>query len=58
MSTAKENVIQLIQNMPDESSYDEILAEISFRQNVEDSLQQIESGETVSHEEVKKRMAM
>jgi hypothetical protein len=57
MSKIKEEVIKMINNLPDEVGYDEIMAEIYFKQKVDKSLVQVEEGKTVSHEEAKKRMS-
>lgn len=57
MAKIKEEVIKMINNLPDEVGYDEIMAEIYFKQKVDKSLVQIEEGKTISHEEAKKRMS-
>lgn len=57
MSKIKEEVIKMISNLPDEVGYDEIMAEIYFRQKVDRSMMQIEEGKVISHEETKKRMS-
>jgi len=57
MSKIKEEVIEMISNLPDEVGYDEIMAEIYFRQKVDKSMMQIEEGKVISHEETKKRMS-
>ncbi len=57
MSKIKEEVIEMISNLPDEVGYDEIMAEIYFRQKVDRSMMQIEEGKVISHEETKKRMS-
>jgi hypothetical protein len=57
MSKIKEEVIEMINNLPDEVGYDEIMAEIYFRQKVDRSMMQTEEGKVISHEETKKRMS-
>ncbi len=57
MSKIKEEVIEMISNLPDEVGYDEIMAEIYFRQKVDRSMMQIEEGKVISHEETQKRMS-
>jgi len=44
----------MINNLPDEVDYDEIMAESYFRQKVDKSLKQIEEGKVISHKEAKK----
>jgi len=57
MQTIKHEVIKMVNNLPDEAGYDEIMAEIYFRQKVDRSLKQIEEGRVISHEEAKKRIS-
>ena len=40
--------------MPDDYSLDEIMAELHFKQQVEEGLQDIQDGRVYSHETVKK----
>ncbi|MDI6793951.1 MAG: hypothetical protein QME81_13980 [bacterium] len=57
MSTVKQEVVEMTNKLPDEVDYDEIMAEIYFRQKVDKSLKQIEEGKIISHEEAKKRVS-
>ena len=57
MSKIKEEVIKMINDLPDEVGYDEIMAEIYFKQKVDKSLTQVKEGKTISHQEAKKRMS-
>jgi hypothetical protein len=54
MPIIKEEIIELINRLPDEADYDDIMAEIYFKQKVDKSLQQIEEGKVLDHEEAKK----
>ncbi|MGA1794803.1 MAG: hypothetical protein ACMUIL_02990 [bacterium] len=56
MPTIKEEVVKMIKNLPDEVGYDEIMAEIYFKQKVDKSLKQIDEGKVISHDEAKKRI--
>jgi len=53
----KHDVIEMIEKLPDEVGYDDIMAEIYFRQRVDKSLKQIDEGKVISHEEVKQRIS-
>jgi len=53
----KKEVIKMINNLPDDSDYDDIMAEIYFRQKIDQGLKQVKEGQTISHKEVKKRLA-
>ena len=57
MKTIKEDVIEMIENLPDEADYDEIMSKIYFRQKVDKSLKQIEDGKVIPHDEASKRIA-
>ncbi|MGC9328539.1 MAG: hypothetical protein ACP5I1_12960 [Candidatus Hinthialibacter sp.] len=57
MTTKKQEIIDLIQTLPDTADYDEIMEKIYFKQSVENSLKQIDQGKTISHDEAKERLA-
>jgi predicted transcriptional regulator len=57
MTKTKEEAIELIKKLPDECTITDIIAELYFKQKVEQGLKDIEEGMTVSHEDVRKRMA-
>jgi hypothetical protein len=53
MPVIKVEIIDMINRLPDEADYEDIMAEIYFKQKVDRSLQQIEEGKVISHEEAK-----
>ncbi len=53
----KDEVIKMIQNMPEETSVEDIMAELYFRYQVDEGLKQLDGGRGIPHEEVEKRMA-
>jgi len=57
MPTAKEKMTEIIQNQPDDSSYDEILKELAFARMVERGLEDSRSGRTISNEEMGSRIS-
>jgi len=57
MKTVKKNVLEVIENLPDDSSYEDIMEKIYFMQKVEAGLKDVEEGRVIPHEEVKKRLA-
>lgn len=57
MTTPKEEVRKLLDEIPDEASYEDIQYHIYVRQKIERGLQDIEEGRVISQEEVKRRMA-
>lgn len=52
----KESVINLLDKLPDDTNYEDIIAEIYFKKQVEEGIAQLENGQTLSNEDVKKRM--
>ena len=55
--TEKERILKLIEGLPDTATVDDVMGELYFRQVVDRGLTDIARGRTVSHEEVKKRLA-
>ena len=53
----KDEVIRMIQNMPEETSIEDIMAGLYFRYQVDEGLKQLDEGRGIPHEEVEKRMA-
>lgn len=57
MTGIKQQVIEMIQKLPDEVSVDDIIAELYFRLQVDAGLQELNEGKGIPHEEVEKRMS-
>lgn len=55
--TAKQKMLELIQDQPEDSSYDEILRELAFARMIERGLEDEANGRTISHEEMKASVA-
>jgi predicted transcriptional regulator len=55
--TPKERMLQTIQDLPEDSSYEEILRELAFARMVARGLADSAAGRTVSHEEMGQRIA-
>jgi len=53
----KERVIQMIQDLPDDVSLDDIMAELYFRLQVDAGLKELDEGKGIPHEEVEKRLS-
>ncbi len=53
MRRPKEEALHLISKMPDDSSFDDIIAELYFKQQVEQGLKDIEAGRTYTHHQIK-----
>lgn len=53
MKTAKQEVLELLERLPDDVSMDTVLAELHFKASVMRGLEQADRGEGISHEELK-----
>lgn len=55
MSQAKEAAIKIINNLPDQATWDDIMYQLYVKKKIELSLKAAEDGKVYSHEEVRKR---
>ena len=53
-TTIKRNAIDLINSMPESSTWDDIMYEIYVKQKIEKGLDDIKNGRLTSHEDVRK----
>jgi len=56
MSTAKEQITEIIRRQPDDSSYDEIVRELAFELMVQRGLKDSDEGRTISNDEMQQRI--
>jgi hypothetical protein len=54
--TVKQNVLEMIERLPDDASVEDIMAELYFRQKVDEGLRQLDAGEGIEHEEARRRL--
>jgi predicted transcriptional regulator len=52
--SAKQTVVDIIEGLPEDSSYDEILQELIMNRMIERGLADVEAGRTVSDEDMAK----
>jgi predicted transcriptional regulator len=57
MAAIKEQVIKIIQALPEDVTLDDIMAKLYFKLQVDAGLRELNEGKGISHEEVEKRMA-
>ncbi len=57
MAKIKQQVIQIIQSLPDDVTLDDIMAELYFKLQVDAGLKELDEGKGIPHEEVEKRMS-
>ena len=56
MQSVKQNAIKVIEQLPDESSFEDIMEKLLFLQKVEAGLDDIRHDRVLSHDEVRKRL--
>jgi hypothetical protein len=56
MASAKEEMARIIQEQPDDSSYDEILRELAFARMIERGLADSQARRTISDAEMRRRI--
>ncbi len=56
MPTAKEEVRDLLENLPDEATFDDIEYQIYVLHEIREGIAEADRGELIEHEEVKARM--
>lgn len=57
MNAAKEEVLHILERLPDNASLEDIQYHIYVRQKIEHGLEDLEAGRTLSEEEFDQRMA-
>jgi hypothetical protein len=53
-ASAKEQVLELVEDMPDDSSYDEIVQELVFARMVSRGLADVKAGRTISDDDMRR----
>jgi predicted transcriptional regulator len=56
MSTAKDQITEIIKRQPNDSSYDEIVRELAFELMVQRGLKDSDEGRTITNEEMQRRI--
>ena len=55
--TVREKVIQVMQDLPDDASVEDVMERLLLLAKIERGIQQADSGQTITHTEAKERMA-
>ena len=56
MSTAKDQITEILKRQPDDSTYDEIVRELAFDLMVQRGLKDSDQARTISNEEMQRRI--
>ena len=57
VALTKEAILELVQKLPDDVTWDDAIYQLSVRKKIAEGIGQHEAGETLTHEEVKSRLA-
>jgi predicted transcriptional regulator len=57
MSLVETEALELIKKLPDTATTADILEQLNFKEQVDRGLQDVEDGRTISHQELKERIA-
>jgi len=55
MSIVKKEAKKILNNLPDEASWDDLMYEMYVRKKIDEGIKAADEGKILSHEEVKKR---
>jgi predicted Zn-ribbon and HTH transcriptional regulator len=58
MQSAKEKIIKILEQQPEDSTFDELIREMKFAQMVERGLEDVKHNRVISNEEMKRRIAL
>lgn len=57
MFSVKQQVMQMIESLPDESTMDDIMAELYFKMQIDAGLKELDEGKGIPHEEAKQHLS-
>ena len=57
MASTKEQVMDMIRELPEDVTLDDIMAELYFRAKVDAGLRELDEGKGIPHKDVEKRLA-
>jgi predicted transcriptional regulator len=57
VSAAKQTAREIIESLPDDVSFDELVYQLVFRNHVAEGLRDLDEGRTVPHEEIEREFA-
>ncbi len=57
MSPLKQQVIKVIESLPEEATMEDVMEELYFKLQVDTGLKELDEGKGISHEKVRKQMS-
>jgi predicted transcriptional regulator len=55
--TPKDRAIEALRELPQDATYDDLIERIVFLARIEEGLAQLDAGQSISHDEVKRRFS-
>lgn len=55
--TPKDRAIEALRELPQDATYDDLIERIVFLARIEEGLAQLDAGQSVSHDDVKRRFS-
>jgi predicted transcriptional regulator len=56
MNTVKDDAKKIIENLPEQATWDDLMYQLYVKKKIEKSLKEAAEGNTITHEDVKKRV--
>jgi predicted transcriptional regulator len=57
-ATAKDRILEALKDLPHDATYDDAIERLVFLAKVEEGLAQLDAGQGLPHEEVKRRLGL
>jgi predicted transcriptional regulator len=57
-STARERILEALQDLPDDATFDDAIERLVFLAKIDAGLAELDAGEGVAHDEVKRRLGL
>jgi hypothetical protein len=57
MNKEKDQVLEMIRSLPDDSTVDDIMEELYFRMQVDRGSKELDEGKGIPHQDVRKRLS-
>jgi predicted transcriptional regulator len=56
--TARERILEALQDLPDDATFDDAIERLVFLAKIDAGLAELDAGEGIPHEEVKRRIGL
>lgn len=56
MSSVKKEAIKIVNNLPEDATWEDLIYQIYVKEKVEKSIKEVDEGNVLSHDQAKKRL--